>query len=119
VKAQERYSLGALRLTEEALQKLLSHPWPGNVRELENALDRAALIGDGSTIRAEHLPTIAGVAVQKAIPSRTRKAVTQEEFHAAWEAGNGDIARVAEQLGTHPKSVFRLRRRFGTPGNLE
>jgi transcriptional regulator with PAS, ATPase and Fis domain len=114
VRAQDRYGLGNLRLTEEALQKLMCHSWPGNVRELENALDRAALLGEESMIHAEHLPAASGAVVRKPPPSRTRKAVTQDEFHAAWEEAGGDIARVADALGTHPKSVFRLRRRFGT-----
>ncbi|MGH8722437.1 MAG: sigma-54-dependent transcriptional regulator, partial [Burkholderiales bacterium] len=33
-----------LRLSPEALERLLRYPWPGNVRELENAMERAAIL---------------------------------------------------------------------------
>ncbi len=39
-----------------ALDRMLSHAWPGNVRELKNAVERAALLAMGGTIRPEHLP---------------------------------------------------------------
>ena len=40
------------------MQVLMSCPWPGNVRELDNALQRAAILGDGPVIRrAICLPT--------------------------------------------------------------
>ena len=45
-----RYNLPPLRLSDAALDDLLSHPWPGNVRELENALDRAAVLSRDGTI---------------------------------------------------------------------
>jgi transcriptional regulator with PAS, ATPase and Fis domain len=40
------------------VSKLLhAHSWPGNVRELENAVERAALMSDGVTIRPADFPT--------------------------------------------------------------
>jgi DNA-binding NtrC family response regulator len=30
--------------------------WPGNIRELRNVIDRAVLLGGGTTILPEHLP---------------------------------------------------------------
>lgn len=47
-----------LMLSREALEVLLSYDWPGNVRELQNALERAAIVCDGQTIRPEHLPIV-------------------------------------------------------------
>ena len=31
------------------------YPWPGNVRELENAIERALILGEGPSIKPEHL----------------------------------------------------------------
>ncbi len=42
-----------LRLSEHALDPLLSHLWPGNIRELRNVLERACLFAEG---RNEILP---------------------------------------------------------------
>ena len=43
-------------LTEEVLDELRSRPWAGNVRELRNAIEHAAIVARGRTIRPEHLP---------------------------------------------------------------
>jgi DNA-binding NtrC family response regulator len=43
-------------VSKEAKDLLLAYPWPGNVRELKNALERAAILGDGGLITAAHLP---------------------------------------------------------------
>jgi two-component system NtrC family response regulator len=42
-------------LTKDAKEALLRHSWPGNVRELRNALERAAILCEGSLISAAHL----------------------------------------------------------------
>lgn len=44
----------ALRVDEEHCAIELSS-WPGNVRQLRNALERAAILARGGTIRTEHL----------------------------------------------------------------
>jgi DNA-binding NtrC family response regulator len=43
-------------VTHEAMQLLLACPWKGNVRELDNALQRAAILGEGPTITVADLP---------------------------------------------------------------
>ncbi|MFH0940427.1 MAG: sigma-54 dependent transcriptional regulator [Candidatus Omnitrophota bacterium] len=43
-------------ITDDALQKLMSHQWPGNVRELENVIERACVLTKGPLIRVEDLP---------------------------------------------------------------
>jgi two-component system response regulator FlrC len=55
----ERYgqTMGRIGLTlsEAAKSAMSSHAWPGNVRELENAVQRALLMADGTTVEPEHL----------------------------------------------------------------
>jgi len=45
-----------LRLSPDALERLLRYPWPGNVRELENALERAAILTRAEAVEPEDLP---------------------------------------------------------------
>jgi two-component system nitrogen regulation response regulator GlnG len=48
------------RLTEELLDELCTRPWVGNIRELRNAIEHAAIVARGRTIRPEHLPAATG-----------------------------------------------------------
>lgn len=38
------------RLSEMAMQALISHDWPGNVRELENTIERAVMLAEGDCV---------------------------------------------------------------------
>ena len=42
-------------LSPDAVKLLMRYNWPGNIRELENAVERAALLAEGLTIRADDL----------------------------------------------------------------
>jgi two-component system nitrogen regulation response regulator GlnG len=43
-------------LTREVLDELRTRQWAGNIRELRNAIEHAAIVSRGRTIRPEHLP---------------------------------------------------------------
>jgi two-component system nitrogen regulation response regulator GlnG len=43
-------------LAADVLEALRHRVWPGNVRELRNAIEHAAILARGGTIRVEHLP---------------------------------------------------------------
>ena len=100
----DRVSEGALELSPPALAALLQHDWPGNVSELEEVVSRAAKAATGRWVGDVELGRVGR--------SRKRSPVTEQEFRAAWRHGKGDIGRVAELLGVHRKSVFRLRKRY-------
>jgi Nif-specific regulatory protein len=49
--------LKKMEISPEAMKAMLSYDWPGNVRELENAIERAVVMGDGSSkIMVNDLP---------------------------------------------------------------
>lgn len=53
--ACESNSLGEIKLSEEAMKKLMSWTWPGNIRELQNVIERSALMCGNSTLSAEQI----------------------------------------------------------------
>ncbi len=44
------------KISNEAIDALLSYDWPGNVRELENVIERAIILTKGETITLNELP---------------------------------------------------------------
>jgi len=45
-------------MSSEFLAALRARPWPGNVRELKHAIEYAAVVARGGTLRPEHLPPV-------------------------------------------------------------
>ncbi len=100
-------------LAEDAEHKLLQWSWPGNVRELANALERAAILADGTELRAEHLwlePSSGGhgpEAELKSLADMEREAIAR-----ALEAVGGNRRRAAELLGIGERTLYDKLRRY-------
>jgi Nif-specific regulatory protein len=45
-----------LKISREAMDRMLQYDWPGNVREFRNAIERAVVMGNGRMIMPEDLP---------------------------------------------------------------
>lgn len=94
---------------ESDVEKLfLEYPWPGNVRELKNAVERAMIFEEGTTITPRHLlflksrpgpdplgPTIDPLAPGNlTLPQAEKEMVTQALHKAGW-----NISEAARILG--------------------
>jgi DNA-binding NtrC family response regulator len=64
----KKYGKNFRRLSNSAIQVLLNHPWKGNVRELKNALERVALLEDGTEVKVTHLDFLAAAQKPPALP---------------------------------------------------
>ena len=109
-------------LSRGAMDRLLDYPWPGNVRELENALERAALLSNGSAIQPEDLPIRPNAApgnphtrkrqVEKnwlesqASLNETLEAVEKELIIQALKKSGGVQVEAAKLLGLNHKNLW-------------
>ena len=55
-------------VTPEAMAQLQRHPWPGNVRELRNAIERAMLLSENTTLEVEDFVPGGAASVAPATP---------------------------------------------------
>ncbi|WP_034763549.1 sigma-54-dependent transcriptional regulator [Chrysiogenes arsenatis] len=53
IRYAREFAIPRKQLSPEALRKMKQYEWPGNVRELENAIKRALLLANSSTITAD------------------------------------------------------------------
>jgi len=51
----KKYSFETKILSEDAKEQLLSYAWPGNIRELLSVIERAVILSESSTIKADEL----------------------------------------------------------------
>ncbi|WP_242371403.1 sigma-54-dependent transcriptional regulator [Anaeromyxobacter sp. SG26] len=105
-------------LTPEALARLVEHEWPGNVRELENAIEQAAALSPNREIRAGdvHIEAVRDVGPGRDEDRRTLAEAVEDAERRTIEAAlarcEGDLGRVARELGVSPTTLWRRMKRL-------
>lgn len=95
------------------MRALEQQGWRGNVRELSNAIERAIILGDGSSLRIEDLP------IRDSAESDDRRLRTvldaSERKHiiSVLEECGGDKPSAAQQLGIHLATLYRRIEKLG------
>ncbi|CAN5580670.1 sigma-54 dependent transcriptional regulator [soil metagenome] len=97
------------RLTQPALDKLLSHEWPGNIRELQNVIERAVILASGGLITDLEIDVSGSLARPVIdVAQRLREGwslaellgnVEREAIGEALRIARGDAKAAAQMLG--------------------
>ena len=94
------------RLSDRALEALMSHSWPGNVRELENLVQRLVLTVEGDVVEASDLPSLMRFSASGSPDlSRSLAEVEAEYVRLVLESVGGNKTRAAEILGVDRKTL--------------
>jgi len=130
---------GATTVSPAAMEALVRYDWPGNVRELINVIERAVLLGSGTTLEPADLPpAILGASTPgdvsapaatdggAALPapslldlewSRARAAALaafeRTYFSRLLERTGGRVGEAARRAGIDPRSLYDKLRRLG------
>jgi len=99
-------------LTPDALQILMAHGWPGNVRELEHAIERAAVLCDGPSIRGSDL-ILASPSVTRGQSLQEAKATQIARFEKSYIQGllrscRGNISKAARLAQKNRRAFWQL-----------
>ncbi len=113
-----------LRLSADALERLLAYPWPGNVRELENAMERTAILSSTEEVEPGDLPphvaAATGLGRPPALaPQQTLAEVERTQILQTLERCGWNYSRTAEALGIGRTTLWRKLKEYGlerTPG---
>jgi transcriptional regulator with PAS, ATPase and Fis domain len=104
------------QVAPEALRLLQAHDYPGNVRELENLVEHAFVVGQGSVLEPEHLPTYilrGSTQIRAGDPERRIPDNQQETLLAVLRKHGRNRTLAAMELGIHRSTLWRRMRKFG------
>ncbi len=106
-------------ITTEALQLLAQNDWPGNVRELENAIERAVILSEGTTITAREIQQAPPTSQQNdnlinllgTSSLKTAQKILEEKFiAAALRQANGNKTQAARILEiSYPSLLAKIK----------
>ncbi len=105
-------------MTNRAAQKLVSYDWPGNVRELRNAVERAILLSEGTSIDVEDF-NIEKYSTRQAATATVQldtfdlNQVECNTIMAALESSDWVQARAADLLGITPRTLHYKIQKLG------
>jgi two-component system response regulator GlrR len=109
-----REGRAAPRLTNPALEKLLSHRWPGNVRQLINVLERAVLLAERGAIDAEHLALPQERSAPLIVPYREAKEQFEQNYYALLlRTAGGNVSLASKLAQKTRKEVYDALKRLG------
>ena len=110
-------SLGrsALGLDEGALRAITAADWPGNVRELGNALERAAILADGSRIVEGDLVLMTSSAPTDAAGrgAPTMDEAENDAIERALQKFDGNRRQAADYLGIGLRTLYEKLKKRG------
>jgi len=92
----------------EFLCALRGREWPGNVRELKHAIEYAAVVARGGTLRAEHLPRQEAAAVNPGRSALTAAATRVGDAVKEWSAAARRELAALPEPDLHHRAVQLL-----------
>ena len=103
-----------IQLSKAALDCLKLHSWPGNIRELRNALEQAAILGDGKQITPSDLPPEIGKIGrgQMKFLLKPLAEVERQYILRALEETGGNKAKTAKLLGISRETLYQKIKQF-------
>ena len=119
----KREGLRDVRITQEALQKLMRYPFPGNVRELENQIEGALALTTDPVIDPGDLllPDEPGGAGERELSGDFPTLAQLEARYIARVLAytKGNFSKAAEILGVNRKTLHRRRDELSQIGTVE
>jgi two-component system response regulator HydG len=101
------------------LVELQEHRWPGNVRELENMVEQVAALSPGTEIGPEEIqfepvawPRVGAGAGRAQTLAAVVEVAERQGIAAALQRCEGDLARVALELGISSTTLWRKMKRL-------
>jgi two-component system response regulator HydG len=108
----QKYHRQMLHIDDSAMQKLEKYHYPGNVRELQYSIERAVIMSDNPTLRAEDIlfspieqaPPLTSEATAN---SHNLEELEKKTIQSVIDRYQGNISKAAKELGLTRATLYR------------
>lgn len=108
---QAKYKKGSLRLSSQAVNKLMKYHWPGNIRELQHTIEKAVILADEQVLMAEDF-MFRPAAAQAPHQQQTLADMEKQMIEEAMDKYNGNLSFIANKLGITRQTLYNKIRRY-------
>ncbi|HUU12776.1 MAG TPA: sigma-54 dependent transcriptional regulator [Terriglobia bacterium] len=112
-KYSQRYSKKLAGFDDAAMKTLLEYSWPGNVRELDHAVERAALLAQGTFLRVGDLGLREPQDGTPRLEQMSLEEVERVLIQKALARSGGNVSQAAQALGLSRSGLYRRLQKYG------
>jgi len=110
----KKWGCPTARISDEAMELMMSYDWPGNVRELENVLRQTLLLSPFAVILPENLPEkLRPPALADSCPLTPLETAERRQILQTLESADWNQSRAALRLGIDRKTLRTKIQRYG------
>ena len=111
----KKYRKDIKNIAASTVKRLQKYPWPGNVRELQHAIERAVIMGEGSTLTPDDFFFLSATPQNDDVrtDSYNLEDVEKSVIQKAVNIHNGNISKAAKELGLTRASLYRRLEKHG------
>ncbi len=107
----EKYRRNVVGIGADAAQLLKSHAWSGNIRELQNTIEKAVILSEGTSLKAEDFSLEKKPAV-KSSPKQTLDEAEDQTIRDTMARCNGNLTLVAKELGISRPTLYSKLKKY-------
>ena len=111
-KYREKYDKAPLKLTQNALSKLMEYHWPGNVRELKHSIEKAVILSTSDKLNSEDFFFKPHIEVPKRNTSVKLDVLEKEAFQKAILMHNNNLSKVAKEMGISRTTLYKKIKKY-------
>jgi len=104
------------RVSEDAMDILISHGWPGNIRELEHVIERALVIAETDELTREDLPTEMAPGRSDAKKDWTLESMERQQILKVLDLAGGNKKKASALLGLDTTTLWRKLKKYQISG---
>ena len=101
--------MGIISFTQDAKDKLMRYNYPGNVRELKSMIELAAVMSDGSAIKAIDISYMSATEDETFITEeKTLRQYTNDIIKFYLKKNDDDVMRTAKMLDIGKSTIYKM-----------